>query len=461
MIRRVIIGAAFTVLAQSYTMQAFAATYTYDVVARTGDVAPGFEPYVYYLIDTSMQINDRGEVAFIAEYSQNLEDVRGKAIFRGSPGNITPIIEVGQSIPNSGGLRIWEDTDFFINPIISNAGHVAFHAEVAGHGVTSENRNTIFLEYNGDIQIIARSGETSAVNYDGVLKDVKNPNVNSSGTVVFNASVANDTAVVVRKSDQAEIIFQNGDVIDDSVGSGAYIRSNPQISDSGNIVFTASLQPSGSAGAIVRSNSESGDLEFVVHRGMEMPEVTGATFEFFQSLVAINNEGETAFAANLSGSGINSSNDGAVFKEVDGKLDLVAREGAAIPGMENAYFGAFGATVGLTSDGTVLFSARIRDFPEQDRGSVEGLFIEKNGEIDFLLPFQQRSDGLRIYDILFQRPINNAGQFAFLGNFEGEREGFFIATPEVAPVPLPASLLFALSGLAALLGLRQLRSRSR
>ena len=80
----------------------------------------------------------------------------------------------------------------------------------------------------------------------------------------------------------------------------------------------------------------------------------------------LNDRGQVAFRALLSGTGINSANDDVLLIEGGGGgLELVAREGAPVPGMNaGTHFGAF-ATAGwlnivLTNQGEVVFASSLQ-----------------------------------------------------------------------------------------------------
>ena len=69
----------------------------------------------------------------------------------------------------------------------------------------------------------------------------------------------------------------------------------------------------------------------------------GVTFrEFVPSPVTINNAGQTAFEAWLTGDGVDDSNGEGVWSEGSGTLELVARRGSPAPGTASGVnFGAF------------------------------------------------------------------------------------------------------------------------
>jgi hypothetical protein len=96
---------------------------------------------------------------------------------------------------------------------------------------------------------------------------------------------------------------------------------------------------------------------------------TDATLNFGGSglkVPVLNDRGQVAFRALLSGIGINNTNDDVMFIEgSEGGLGLVAREGAPVPGMNaGTNFGAF-ATAGwlnmvLTNQGEVVFASSLQ-----------------------------------------------------------------------------------------------------
>ena len=78
----------------------------------------------------------------------------------------------------------------------------------------------------------------------------------------------------------------------------------------------------------------SGSLALVARSGSQAPGTpSGVNFsDFLCRSPVLNNAGQTAFYATLTGSGVDSTNDQGIWSEGSGSLALVARSGSQAPG---------------------------------------------------------------------------------------------------------------------------------
>ncbi len=148
--------------------------------------------------------------------------------------------------------------------------------------------------------------------------------------------------------------------------------SYPVINESGDIAFRGSLDFLLSQGVNSNNNTgiwrtANGVLERIAREGTDAPGTLGGHFGEFES-PHFNDAGHVAFFAELqidSGTGVNPTNNEAIWAGPLGGLELVARIGRPAPGiMQNIFFKTLDATPYFTNSGEVAFTAFLDDMPD-------------------------------------------------------------------------------------------------
>jgi len=202
--------------------------------------------------------------------------------------------------------------------------------------------------------------------------------------------------------------------------SGVQFNSlrTPVLNNSGELAFAASVTGIGTRFTLdgVWSGSP-GNLELVAQAGSPVPGITnGVEFEQFTDSVVLNSSGQTAFGAFLTGSGVDSDNKRGVWSEGSGSLDLIARSGSSAPGTEtDVEFSGFGSPL-LNDAGLTAFTASlIGDSVDVTNG--RGIWSETAGNLDLIVRSGNQApgtpSGANFED--FGTPALNAnGQLAFI-----------------------------------------------
>jgi len=206
-----------------------------------------------------------------------------------------------------------------------------------------------------------------------------------------------------------------------------------------------------------------GTLRNVARTGDQAPDAAvGVVFRGFVDLV-LNAAGQTVFQGFLTGTGVDSSNDGGIYSEGTGILREVAREGGQAP--DAAVGVLFGSFTGFSTSGPSLNATGQTAFTATltgtgvDSSNHEGLYatdpegtlvkIIRDGDLldvnddplinDLrtvrtvssisVLPFGSgNEDGRQSY-------LNDLGQIAFLADFTDGTSGVFIANTVPASCP--------------------------
>jgi hypothetical protein len=162
-----------------------------EFVARNNQLAPGVESAQIYRIH-SVDMNDSGEVSFIADFGPVPDETTGSAVYAGTAGNIRPIAVHGQTAPNTFGdlFRAFGPSD------INDRGQVAFTAGLTGStGANGFSGGLYATDLNGSLVHVIHIGELFEL-APGDVRTVVNfeaGNFNNAGELVFQATFADGT----------------------------------------------------------------------------------------------------------------------------------------------------------------------------------------------------------------------------------------------------------------------------
>lgn len=157
---------------------------------------------------------------------------------------------------------------------------------------------------------------------------------------------------------------------------------------------------------------------------------SGTNFNFFSDAPVLNDAGQIAFRASLSGSGVDSNNSAGIWSEGSGNLALVARGGSQAPGVPsgvvfNALDWSSASNIGLSLNnaGQVSFWGTLLG-PGVDtmhHTNTRGIWSEGSGVLALVAREGDHAPGLPddiTLSSLSAHSLNNAGQIAFPSSFK-------------------------------------------
>ncbi len=197
---------------------------------------------------------------------------------------------------------------------------------------------------------------------------------------------------------------------------------------------------------------------------------------FLTGIPVLNNAGQTAFVANLTGTGVDNTNNLGIWLEESGILKLVSRRGNQAPGTPGGVnFASIGSGFVLNDAGQIAFLAALTGSGVDSTNDLGIWATDRSGDLQLVA---REGDLLEVapgdfrtisafYETLNSRStgnsdgrrsqFNNRGQLVFRASFTDGTQGIFVSN-RVA-IPEPSSL--ALAAVAAtLLALGRLRRRS-
>lgn len=457
------------------------------LVAREGGQAPGTDPGVNFsgFSGAPVVINTSGQTAFEAVLSgTGIDTTNDNAIFsEGGGSGLALVAREGSFAPGTDPGVSFDS--FYGAPAFNDSGQLVFGVVLAGTGINGTNDNAIYRE-GGDsrLELVAREGSPAPGTalgvkfgrlYIPVLNDkgqtAFSAKLTDSGNGVFSEGGGGGLALVAREGGQAP-----------GVGPGVSFAglSSPALNNNGHTAFEAFL-----AGAGVNSTNDNAifsegagnGLAMVVREGSPAPGTDpGVTFGDFFGAVVLNGNGHTAFEAGLTGTGVNNTNEDAIYSEGGGNgLTLVAREGSQAPGTDpGVRLGDFPGIPVLNANGQTAFTAFLTGtgvdssnglglFAEDSTGDLK--LIARQGDLldvsdDPLSPDFRTISNLRFNVATGNEDgrsssFNDVGQLVFNAAFTDGTSGCFLSN--LVAIPEPSTLLL---GAMATVGLLMPRRRS-
>jgi hypothetical protein len=159
------------------------------------------------------------------------------------------------------------------------------------------------------------------------------------------------------------------------------------------------------------------------------------------SLPSINNRGQVAFSATLTGEGLTTFNDNGIWIAAQGSFDQVAREGEPVPGAnDDSYFFSISSLIGtsipFSDTGEVVFRSYLGD---ADGGNNIGtVWAGRGGALRLIVSTGMQApgsaEGETFYTENARASINRSGKVALASNFDAFRtsisDGLWIETDD-------------------------------
>lgn len=407
------------------------------------------------------KLNDAGQIAAYWGITKNKNSILAPA----TDSNLTAIVIEDAPVTAIG-------TDVFYNSFgsvflnLNNGGQTTIVTTLSGPGVQGQYNSAIMSNVNGrDMEPIALAGQQAAELPDGVLYQyVTDPLLNDNGQVAYFAGLTGDG--VSNSNDDAFYKYNNRTGSDhfllaredDQVPGYApgvtfwsLSRSSLRINNSGQVLFSTAIRGDG----ITLTNNRAifmakygSDLVTVVRNGDEAPGL-GEEFRldgFELNSMQLNNNGNVAVQAKISGIDVIGTNDRAIFgPRGSSNFTAIAREFDQAPGFpEGAVFTTFYSFL-LSDSNQIAFYSQLYGegvdgtnnkglFATDIAGNV--LLVAATGDVINVSRDPQVDDlrtiiSLADYDLnsdFGDYALNNAGEIAFRAVFTDGSSGIFIAT---------------------------------
>jgi hypothetical protein len=438
------------------------------VVARTGSQAPGAPAGVNFSTEPALELffpafNDAGQTAFYGATTDG-----GLGLWSEGSGSLAAVARSGEQAPGTpDGVTFTFNQLYQVldGPVLNNAGQTTFRSFLSGPGVTNANLMGRWSEGSGSLALVVRQGSSMPGLPAGVVSgNLEEAGLNDAGQSVFWAQLAgsgvnssNDFSIWSEASGSLQLLVRERSPAPGMPGVNlGNVYATGAFNNAGQTVVVAGLSsedtPNRQASVWL---ADSDNLTLLARRGTHAPgTASGVNFEDFGGWSLVNEAGDALLNVLLSGTGVDDSNDEAVFlRDAQGNLTLVHRFGEQAPGTPAGTLFAGNPALGyariLNSVGQVAFTQPLAgpgvNFTNDhgiwatDRSGVQHLIARTGDEMevapgDFRTISELSFVGDNGNSNGWSSAFNNFGQLAFWASFTDGSQGVFVSN-KVATVP--------------------------
>ncbi len=402
-----------------------------DTVAVTGQQAPGTPAGVVFgssfpsHVERASILNDSGQVAYRALLAgPEITDANNAGIWRDQ----TLMARTGDPAPG----MVEVDFAGLGTPSLNSAGQVAYHGILTGTGIDDTNDLSLWL---GDT-LIARKGDPDPGPMPGGnIFGFSDPRLNDAGQVAYLVFIAQNATITdfAIMRDNGLIAHTNTPAPGTPEGVSFFLLHDPRLNNAGQVAYRAQLTGTG----ITDSNNIGiwRDDAIIAQAGDPAPGTSGGTsFGFFTDPV-LNDAGQVAYHATLTGTGVTDTNNTGVWRD----STLIAREAEPAPGTSaGTLFKRFEAKPAIDTAGQVVYQAELSG-PGVTSSNATGIWRDDTLVVRAGDPAAGTGPGVQLGPFVtpVTRPALNAnGQIAYrtalvgTGVTEANDAGIWIVGPQ-------------------------------
>lgn len=323
------------------------------------------------------KINADGVISFVSIMTGGgtVANVDNSGVFAGTAsGGFGMLARRGTVVSGTGGAVHSSAFNTSVGSLPVNAGSTLYFgsAMTGGDVVGTSNNDAVFSAAGGVLSIIARRGASAPGVAGGLLGTLANPvpmMSNASGQALFGntltgvASTADSALYRHTPGVGLEIVAREGDLAPGTAGasfSGSFSLFTANFNNLGQAAFGATLAGGDVVGAANNTAiyvASPGNAALAWRAGMPAPgtDANFATTNAFN--MAFDNAGRIAAVCTLTGGTSATTTDSGLWYGAPGALNLVAREGDAVP-LLNATFNAI-SNVRANVLGQLLFTSSL------------------------------------------------------------------------------------------------------
>ena len=409
-------GAVVTAAMLALPQSARAATPVTEVVAVSGEAAPGDNGE--FVAFTAPVLNGEGEAGFAGILTGTDGGTTDNAgLFRGDALTLVEVVRKGEDAPDDNGT--FSD---FASPALNEAGQEAFFGILTGTANGTADNQGIFRGDGATLVQIAREGQDAPDNNGAFASFGNFPSFNNVGQAAFSATLRDtsgggDEENGIFRGDGVTLvqIARGNQAAPDGQGNFDRFDPNPALNDAGQVAFRGFLDNTSDTEGIFRGDGAA--LVQVARMGEDAP--GGGTFTTFLA-PSLNDVGQVAFTGGVTTDGTNDL--GGVFRGDGATLVQIAREGQDAPD-DNGTFSVSFRVPTINDAGQVVFQARLAGTSE---GSTDddGIFRGDGVTLEQLAREGEASpDGNGVFAGFLDPAFNDAGQAAFQAFLTGTDGG--------------------------------------
>jgi hypothetical protein len=400
----------------------FAATARCGLVklAETGDVQPNGTNQFFQIIQNPT-INDRGQVAFYTDLRFN-GFLEGRGLFLADGETNTTIALSGEAPPDVNG-----NFSTFHDPVTLNSSNQVFLANLTGTLGGGSDDVGIYQVSGGVLTQIARKGQP-ATSESGKFTGLASASVpvNRSGQAAFVGSTSSNFVALFRSSGtNLTRLAYYSEHSPDGNGTLGNLFATPAINNNGQVAFFTSIFSSTNSSGLAFLLADESSLKVLTRSQRTSPDGNGVFSLFQNELPAINDRGEMAFVTILSGTSGGTADNQGLYR-TDGNTTIqLARKGQLVPNGDGRFLDFGQDYVAINNSGQVAFFANLTGTSGGSSDNA-GIFLVTGTTITQLARKGQAApDGNGVYSGfgLGHPALNNKGQVACNATLSGTSGG--------------------------------------
>ena len=389
-------------------------------LAESGDVQPNGTNQ-YFQISQMPTLNERGQVTFYTDLRYD-GFLKGRGMFLADGETVKTIVLSGEAPPDSNG-----NFSTFHDPATLNSSNQVVWVDLTGTLGGSSDDAGIYQVSGGVLTQLAREGQP-ATPESGTFKDLASASVpvNRNGQAAFVGSTSSNIMALFRSTgtNLARLAYYN-ERSPDGNGTLGNLFYAPAINNHGQVAFFSTVLSSTNSSGIALLLADGSSLKVLTRTQKPSPDGNGVFLIFPNALAAVNDRGQAAFVAMLVGTaGGSADNQGLYRTDGDTTVQLV-RKGQFVPNGNGRFLDFGQGYVAINNDGQVAFFANLTGTSGGSSDNA-GIFLVTGTNITQLARKGQAApDSNGVYSTfgLGHPALNNHGQVAFNATLSGTAGG--------------------------------------
>lgn len=340
---------------------------TYTAVALSDQPAPGTPAGVRFgsfSDQNPVAINAAGQSGFSASlYGPGVTNETGYGLWAGAPGALGMVKRAGDPAP--GTLAGVTFGNFIPDVTLNAAGRMSFYSFINGPGTNTSNQG-IWSGAPGNVVLLAREGDPAPGTSAGTryLDLGFLPKINAAGQSSFYASLAgtdvtvdDDTAYYLGAPGSVALLAREGNPapgLPAGVKYGELDGNPPRLNAAGKAAFATPLTGPGvtSGNNLALWSGAPGSVALLARKGSPAPGTdAGVNFSSLGD-PTINAAGQSTFRGGLAGPGVTNTNANGLWTGAPGSVAVLVRAGSPAPGTPaGVNFRDFGASPSINAAG--------------------------------------------------------------------------------------------------------------
>lgn len=391
-----------------------------NLIARKGGSAPGTEVGTTFDSLGNPKLSDNNELFWYSTLKRTDPSTSSglSSVWAGTTDGLSLIARNGDTPPETPSGATYLN---FAGPNVSSEGIVGLRASVRIS--TPSFTYGIWTGTSSALSLVAL-GETPAPGTNLEFQTILEPVVNNQGHTAFSATLPtpdgiSNFGIWTQTTGDLELLAKRGDAAPQTEpGTQFLIATNPRMNSHGVVAFTALLDGPNVVpeNAVGLWKGTVGNLQLVV-RDSDAAPGTNDTFSRLYSLVPINEKGDIAFNAELTGPDATDDNDLSVWLSHDDSLTMIAREGSLAPGTEpDAKFASFGGAPSINAHSQLVISAMLVG-PGVNVSNDFGLWFSSHDQLELIV---REGDEFNVSDDPKVEDLRTISSIGFYSRSNGE-----------------------------------------